>query len=152
DRIVRPEGKQRRSAISADRATPPVAAADDAKDRTRLAAASILSAVLPPPPPDDSQPISEGFVCLEGLCLARHFSGATVAHALDPQAALDACPVASVIVIDDATAGNVCRWKEVLVVTKRDLALDGSAAITFLPDPAHAASGISTIEFAISRP
>src|SRR5690606_12779527 len=79
--------------------------------------------------PDSDRPPAEGFICAEGLCLARHSSGAVVAHALDAQAALDACAVAGVIVIDDATARNVCRWKDVLVVTKRDLALNGSAAI-----------------------
>ena len=82
--------------------------------------------------PANAQPTT-GFICAEGLCLARHPSGAVVAHALDAEAALDACATASVIVIDDATAKNVCRWKDVLVVTKRDLALNGSAAITFLP-------------------
>ena len=77
------------------------------------------------------QPPAAGFTCAEGVCLARHPSGAIVAHALDAQAALDVCTTASVIVIDDATAKNVCRWKDVLVVTKRDLALNGSAAIAF---------------------
>ena len=105
-----------------------------------------------------SSPPAAGFTCAEGLCLARHPSGVVVAHALDAQAALDACATASVIVIDDATAKNVCRWKAVLVVTKRDLALGGSAAIALLPDtilpgpiagPSRAAA---TIEYAISRP
>lgn len=100
-----------------------------------------------------------GFVCSEGLCLARHPSGVAVAHALDAQAAIDACAIASVIVVDDATAKNLCRWKDVLVVTSRDLALRGSAAIT-LPDreatalrSAAASSGEQAIaEFAISQP
>jgi hypothetical protein len=59
-----------------------------------------------------------------------------------------------VIVIDDATVENVCRWKEVLVVTSRDLALNGSAAITLLPNDAldEASRAPATIEYAISRP
>jgi competence protein ComEC len=66
---------------------------------------------------------------------------------------MDACATADVIVIDDATAKNVCRWKDVLVVTKRDLALSGSAAITFQNDAAAGlASGLPTIEYAFSRP
>lgn len=62
--------------------------------------------------------------------------------------------------VDDAAVKNVCRWKEVLVVTKRDLALNGSAAITFL-DEADSSSAMiagetlrvaATIEYAIRRP
>ena len=153
--IVRPEGKQERKLPE------PVA----------------LSATARTEPPL----LGAGFICAEGICLARHPSGAVVAHALDAQAAIDACASASVIVIDDATAKNVCRWKEVLVVTKRDLALSGSAAINFLPDSSagtvlgsrpeadDASSGVlasqegeggaakpqrtaATIEYAISRP
>jgi len=99
-----------------------------------------------------------GFVCSEGLCLARHSSGVVVAHALDAQAAMDACAIAGVIVIDDATAKNLCRWKDVLVVTSRDLALRGSAAITLpdresTPDRPAASSGKEAMaEFAISQP
>ena len=124
-------------------------------------------------PSTDTPSLTAGFACAEGLCLARHPSGAIVAHALDALAALDACASASVIVIDDATAKNVCRWKDVLVVTKRDLALGGSAAITFLParesrsrpipdiptatENAEAGKATmvrmpATIEYAISRP
>jgi len=98
-----------------------------------------------------------GFVCSEGLCLARHPSGIAVAHALDAQAAMDACAVAAVIIVDDATAKDLCRWKDVVVVTSRDLALRGSAAI-FLPGAvteltAHGPNAaIATVEFAISQP
>ena len=106
-----------------------------------------------PPRLEPDGPSSEGFVCAEGLCLARHSSGVVVAHALDAQAALDACAVAGVIVIDDATARNVCRWKDVLVVTKRDLALNGSAAIELPSNDREGASAVmATAEYAISRP
>jgi ComEC/Rec2-related protein len=96
---------------------------------------------------------STGFTCTEGVCLAHHPSGAIVVHALDAQAALDACATASVIVIDDATAKNICRWKDVLVVTKRDLALNGSAAIVFSGKTVGGAPRIvAAIQYAISRP
>jgi competence protein ComEC len=159
--------RQVRGSADADRASDSEAGFQDAdaaaaphpyplpvKDGERGASASAPTFV------SGAGPSSGGFTCSEGLCLARHPSGAIVAHALDAEAALDACVTASVIVIDDATARNVCRWKDVLVVTKRDLALNGSAAITFL-DGTGGVSGESTseiprvaaaIEYAISRP
>jgi competence protein ComEC len=94
-----------------------------------------------------------GFTCAEGACLAHHPSGAIVVHALDTQAALDACTTASIIIIDDATAKNICRWKDVLVITKRDLSLHGSAAIAFSGRAVGGASRVvAAIEYAISRP
>ncbi|MEP9388089.1 ComEC/Rec2 family competence protein [Mesorhizobium sp. KR9-304] len=99
------------------------------------------------------RPTTDGFVCADALCLARHPSGAIVAHALDAEAAMDVCATASVIVIDDAAAKGVCRWKDVLVVTKRDLALNSSAAITFSGEAIGEAPRVAaTIEYAISRP
>ena len=159
DEIVRPEGRQERTARQAllspslrgEDAGRQVRGGADAEDRELIASSSEVPSAGP-------SPSFAGFTGAEGLCLARHPSGVVVAHALDAQAALDACATASVIVIDDATAKNVCRWKAVLVVTKRDLALGGSAAIALLPDtilpspiagPSRAAA---TIEYAISRP
>ncbi len=154
DEMVRPEGKQQRTTAE------PVEAGADAG---RQVSGSAKAGELDPTPdivpnnaplrPDSDRPPAEGFICAEGLCLARHSSGAVVAHALDAQAALDACAVASVIVIDDATARNVCRWKDVLVVTKRDLALNGSAVIE-LPSNARegASAAMATAEYALSRP
>ncbi len=152
DEIVRPEGKQ-------ERARPALLTPSSPGEDAGRQASGGASAGEPDPAPDDAsknnQPQqnanespSSGFTCAEGLCFARHPSGAVVAHALDAEAALDACATASVIVIDDATAKNVCRWKDVLVVTKRDLALNGSAAVTLSRDTMHA----STVDYAISRP
>ncbi|MEW9808394.1 ComEC/Rec2 family competence protein [Mesorhizobium sp. ZMM04-5] len=122
DAVVRPEGRQQRSAAQS---------ADATGDGT--GAAKNLDGAA-------------GFVCGDGLCLARHPAGATVAHALDTQAATDACAVAEVIVIEDATAANACRWSDALVVTGRDLAVGGSAAIVLSDDaPAE-------IRFAIATP
>ena len=93
-----------------------------------------------------------GFTCADGLCLARHPSGAIVAHAADAEAAERACATASVIVIDDATAKNICRGEKVLVVTKRDLARRGSAAITFAPTASATSKVKATIEYAVRQP
>ena len=71
----------------------------------------------------------QAFQCGEGLCLARHASGAVVAHAANAQSAEPACGVAMLIVIDDATAANSCGRG--VTITKRDLALRGSAAVRF---------------------
>jgi ComEC/Rec2-related protein len=131
DEIVRPEGKQDR------KGAPPI---DGGAEGAELDRARRLPASSNTPSP------AAGFVCAEGLCLARHPSGAVVAHALDIKAALDACAVASVIIVEDATARNVCRWKDVLVVTKRVLALNGSAAITFLQPAVEGKAPISESE------
>jgi len=96
-----------------------------------------------------------GFACSEGLCVAHHRSGAVVAHALDAAAATDACATATILIIEDASAKDVCRWKDVLVVTGRDLALYGSAAVTLPTRDGRSASRMLasiTTEFAISRP
>src|SRR5690606_21553938 len=71
------------------------------------------------------------FHCTEQLCVARHASGAVVARAADAAAAAQLCDVARLIVIDDATARNPCNEKAILVLTKRDLALRGSASVSF---------------------
>jgi len=170
--IVRPEGKQQRtipqaqeeSAVAPENGLHAASGmgaglgdaltgqdgqiAPDALDADDEALRSTAFADLPSP---------SGFVCSQGLCLARHPSGVIIAHALDAQAAIDACAVAGVIIVDDATTRNLCRWKNVLVVTTRNLALQGSAAIT-LPDastphrPATSSEEKATVEFAISQP
>ena len=71
------------------------------------------------------------FRCGDGLCVARHGSGAFVVHADGEAAAATACSFASLIVVNDATASNPCRDSSVAVVNKRDLARRGSAEIVF---------------------
>lgn len=98
-----------------------------------------------------------GFTCSEGLCVAQHPSGAVIAHALDVAAATDACATATILIVEDASAKNVCRWKDVLVVTGRELALYGSAAITLPANTTDGGGGSQMLastatEFAISRP
>ena len=160
DEIVRPEGRQERKPAPANDDSANAGVAPHPYPLPAKGGERGAPALAPASPTNNEKSSSAGFTCSEGLCLARHPSGAIVAHALDGEAALDACAIASVIVIDDATARNVCRWKDVLVVTKRDLALNGSAAITFLAGTASVpeVSGGETlrvpaaIDYAIHRP
>lgn len=71
------------------------------------------------------------FTCTDELCLARHASGAVIGYAESELAAAGACSSAAVIVIDDATAGKPCRAGQAEVITKRDLARQGSASVHF---------------------
>ncbi len=117
----------------------------------------------------DDQPQAEQgrFICGLDICLARHGSGAIVARATDAKSAAGLCGRASVIVIDDATAKTVCASSKVLVITSRDLARWGSAAIRFEPEtgpmqrqssdtdgPARMASSApaARIDYAIQEP
>jgi ComEC/Rec2-related protein len=161
DEVVRPEGKQERERVPADDGNAQSPSDESSVDSPAVRGKKIAgSASLPSSILAADIQSGAGFACAEGLCFARHPSGAVIAHALDAQAALDICATASVIVIDDATAKNICRWKDVLVVTKRDLALNGSAAIRFSSktgDTSDQTAGKAprapaTIEYAIARP
>ena len=90
--------------------------------------------------------LDTGFSCQSGLCLALHRSGAVVAHANSAESAKPACDTADLIVVDDATVEDLCAGKPVAVITKRDLARQGSAEIFLRPDTAPA------IDYAISEP
>ena len=76
-------------------------------------------------------PLGTPFLCADGLCVARHSTGALVAHAQTAEAARRACAFAALIVIDDATAADPCGDSLVAVVTSRQLARSGSAEIFF---------------------
>jgi competence protein ComEC len=71
-----------------------------------------------------------------------------IAHAASEEAARDACAVASLIVIDDATARNPCAGAGTAIVTKRDLARYGAAAVTFRE---RAAGFQPIIEYSIEK-
>ena len=90
----------------------------------------------------DALPPGTPFQCVAALCVARHVSGALVAHASDASAARPACAFSALIVIDDATASDPCGDPLVAVLTKRDLARSGSAAVFFDPDSAAAPAEI----------
>ncbi|MCX8569394.1 MULTISPECIES: ComEC/Rec2 family competence protein [Hyphomicrobiales] len=94
---------------------------------------------------------ASAFHCSAGLCTLRHQSGATVVHASNAAAAWQVCRTAALVVIDDATAGDVCGGQVATVVTKRDLARLGSAAVYLTPVVAGGASVLS-VEYAITEP
>ncbi|RTL99078.1 MAG: ComEC family competence protein [Hyphomicrobiales bacterium] len=94
-------------------------------------------------------PTGSPFYCIGDLCIGRHPSGAIVALAETRDSARAACGFADLIVINDATAYNPCRDPRVLVVTKRQLARDGSAAVFFDPQSATARPAIS---YAVQEP
>ena len=72
------------------------------------------------------------FYCADGLCLAINNNGIALAHAESAADARDACGIASIIVINEATARNPCgRKRHVTVITRRDLARHGSAEVFF---------------------
>jgi competence protein ComEC len=71
------------------------------------------------------------FSCTHSLCIAWNAEGAVVADARNADAAKDACPIANLIVIDDATARDPCEPDGPAVITARDLARNGAAAVTF---------------------
>ncbi|MDH6229429.1 hypothetical protein M2281_000001, partial [Mesorhizobium soli] len=90
-----------------------------------------------------------GFDCHDGLCIAVHGSGAIVAHAANIRAARRACDYASLIVIEDATAKNVCSTGPPLILTKRELAKQGSAVVYFSNDET---GQMPEVRFALSEP
>lgn len=94
-------------------------------------------------------PAGSPFYCIGDLCIGRHPSGAIVALAETLDNARSACGFADLIIINDATAHNPCRDPRVLVVTKRQLARGGSAAIFFDPQSATARPAIS---YAVQEP
>lgn len=103
-------------------------------------------------PPADAATLAEaidristvpGFSCAAKTCVANDEQGRLIAHVPDAIAAFAFCTSAALIVIDDATAGHVCRTGEAAIVTKKDLARRGSAEIRLgnagaLPNVIHA--------------
>lgn len=71
----------------------------------------------------------QAFNCYEGVCIARHSSGAIIAHLTKDDTSKDLCDLASLIVIDAVTTKIQCSSDQALVISKRDLAQRGSAEI-----------------------
>lgn len=94
---------------------------------------------------DDS---SSAFLCDDITCVGWHPSGAAIIHTSDPEEARIACSFAGVIILDDATVPLKCANPAVAVVTKRELARHGSAAI-YLPT---GGSAVPDVHFAIGTP
>jgi ComEC/Rec2-related protein len=73
-----------------------------------------------------------GFRCDGPLCIARHHGGAAVALLPEGTPIAPYCGVASVIILDDATARGGCAGRSAAtVLTRRDLARRGSAELGF---------------------
>ncbi|UVK52783.1 ComEC/Rec2 family competence protein [Mesorhizobium sp. AR02] len=89
------------------------------------------------------------FYCTDGVCLARHPSGAIIAHVEDRKDTWKACGFADLIVVNDATGYDACHNPLVLVVTKRQLARKGSAAVFF---DRQSATGPPIVSFAVDSP
>lgn len=123
-----------RRALDAEAVIPPQKASDP-NVRFDLAG----SADLPPGTP---------FLCEQGLCVARHPSGAIIAHAANAPDAARACAFAQLIVIDDATADDPCDDGQIAVLTGRQLARQGSAEIFF---DARSATTRPEINFAVEQ-
>ncbi|MEO5322765.1 ComEC/Rec2 family competence protein [Mesorhizobium sp. CC13] len=125
-------------------AAPDAKAPPDRADASALEAAMSLQGVEKPGR-------RQAFVCGGGLCTIEHPSGAVIAYAGNAAMAKPACAVASLIVIDDATARDPCTGSATTVVTKRDLARFGSVA-AFLPAQGEQASRRIEIQKAIAEP
>lgn len=107
---------------------------------------------IPDAAKDRATAAPEGFSCrADGLCAVTTSSGAKVAYAQNKVPAADACRAATVAVVATTILAPACKVKNrpKLVVTRRDLALKGSAAVRFSPGKPYAAP---TILFAISQP
>jgi ComEC/Rec2-related protein len=94
-------------------------------------------------------PPGSPFYCSSGVCVARHMSGAIIAYVEDRKDTWKACGFAELIVINDATAYDACHNPLVLVITKRQLARKGSAAVFF---DRQSATAPATISFAVDTP
>jgi ComEC/Rec2-related protein len=94
-------------------------------------------------------PPGSPFYCTAGVCLAKHTSGAIIAYVEDRKDTWKACGFAELIVVNDATGYDACHNPLVLVITKRQLARKGSAAVFF---DRQSATTPATISFAVDRP
>ena len=113
----------------ADAAAHPAAAPAPGEGATT--AVSTAASVAPKTVAPTAGALETPFRCADALCVARRRSGAIIVHAANQAAAAQACGIARLIVIDDATVIDPCNDPAIAVITKRMLALRGSAAVTF---------------------
>ncbi|MCR4267300.1 ComEC/Rec2 family competence protein [Nitratireductor sp. ZSWI3] len=113
----------------------------------------VLARTEPTAPPDGA-----GFACGSGICLARHATGAIIAHVAAPQKSatplsqLEAlCRLADLLVIEDATLDDPCGKGSATVITGRALARRGSAAIEF-GEVGRGQRRVVSVDFAIGEP
>lgn len=103
-------------------------------------------ATLPDAAPFDAVAPAGGFTCTDALCAAMTRSGMIVATAETAAAGKIACGRAALVVVDDATASNVCPGGATTVLTKRDLARRGAATV------APGGTGRPAVTFSIDEP
>lgn len=108
------------------------------RDETRTAFADVLQ-----------WPAGTPFRCTDELCVASNPTGAIVARATDETSARLACGFANLIVIGDATAKDPCNDPLVTIITTKDLARFGSAAI-FLDE--SSADMPAEVQYAVRKP
>lgn len=89
------------------------------------------------------------FSCAGDVCSIRHGSGALLVHVKTADAARRWCMDATVIVIDDATATNICENSKPVIITKRHLAARGAAAMVFRSSDDGPTANVA---YAISEP
>ncbi|MBT1154838.1 ComEC/Rec2 family competence protein [Aminobacter anthyllidis] len=81
-----------------------------------------------------SPPTSLGsFACGNGVCIVGQSAGAQIAHAENADSARRACASAKLVIVNDATAKDICPNSAAAVLTSRELARLGSAAIFLTP-------------------
>ncbi|CAN7458091.1 ComEC/Rec2 family competence protein [Phyllobacterium sp. LjRoot231] len=73
------------------------------------------------------------FECVEKLCTAREPGGLIIAYTDDRKQTVLACGEGDIVILAFAGAPTICGDKNTLVLTKRDLALHGTAEITLKP-------------------
>lgn len=91
------------------------------------------------------------FACSNGLCTVQKPEGARIAHAANAITARRACASADLIVVNDATARDICQNSAATVLTSRELARLGSAAIFITPATAAGARKVE-IRHAVTEP
>lgn len=112
---------------------------------------------------------SQTFICADDMCVAKLAGGAVIAHAKSDTAARPACSFADLIVVASATASKgLCMAgakaspgpRNQRVITARELARSGAAAVTVSKESSGRAAGDAgtigdydlQLEFAISMP
>lgn len=69
------------------------------------------------------------FSCTEDLCTIQHHSGTRIAWLASSDLIQKICAEADLIIVEDATVASECTAGNALIVSKRDLAIHGSALI-----------------------
>jgi ComEC/Rec2-related protein len=90
--------------------------------------------VVKPDTTDAPQPVTGMFTCAHGACAAKEDGGIDVAYAATADAAADACSLGQIVILAYPARDAGCPQPGRIVVTARQLALDGALEIR-LPPP-----------------